>query len=399
AARRILGVGPVEAGTEFWPAEYGCYLPDKVTPYPANQLPLVRALSGETVAEEELYIRNDNRSDGLWICISGEPLSDGSGARRGGIVVFRDVSERRRAEEAMRDSHDELERHVLERTKELAQSNNELTQKNQENEMFVYSVSHDLRSPLVNLEGFSKELKEAAREIKVLLMDDQIPLGIREKATDLLENDVNLSLRFIQISVLRLGNIIEALLRLSRIGSVEYQCQLIDLQFEVARLIESMSVVLFDSGASVHVHDLPPCYGDSTAVSQLFANLIMNAVNYRDPTRSCVIEIGFVDDDRDSKDRFRTYYVKDNGLGIPPAHQEKIFQAFKRAHPKVAEGEGIGLTIVRRTVERHSGSVRVESQVGQGSTFFVTLPFRNLTHTSTTFEPDDSQYIIQGQAR
>lgn len=374
AAERILGMSPYEVAPNSWTDKYGCYLADGVTPYPAVELPLARALRGESVAEEELFIRNTERQEGTWISITGQPLRAANGGLQGGVVVFRDVSERRRAVQALRNSREELERRVTERTKELAQANRDLSEKNQENEMFVYSVSHDLRSPLVNLQGFSKELDVVAKDLKGLLTSEVVPEVIRKEATALLDGEVQQSLQFIQIAVSRLGNIIDALLRLSRVGKIEYQCRPCDLQSLVRRVVESMSAGLYDADATVSLGELPPCCGDETALEQLFANLIGNALKYRDSSRPSTIEVGAVAEQSISGEATGTYYVRDNGLGIPIAHQEKIFQAFKRAHPNVASGEGMGLAIVRRIVERHGGSVRVESKVGQGSTFFVTLP-------------------------
>ena len=376
AAERILGIGPSDVEPEAWTKQYGCFLQDGVTPYPPQDLPLARALRGEDVEEEELFIRNAEVTQGAWISITGRPLREANSTIRGGVVVFHDVSERKRAEEALRKSNEELERRVTERTKELADTNRDLTQKNQENEMFVYSVSHDLRSPLVNLQGFSKELSLTADEVRKLVAAESVPLQVREKATGLLEGDMRESIRFIQTAVMRLSNIIDALLGLSRVGRIEYQTKIVNTNALVEAVVESLGSTLFDAGISITVGNLSPCYGDSTAIEQLFANLLGNAIKYRDPARPTVIDVGELPDSQTGLGDTRTYFVKDNGLGIPVAHQDKIFQAFKRAHPNVASGEGMGLAIVRRIVDRHGGKVWVESQVGRGSTFYVTLPSR-----------------------
>ena len=115
------------------------------------------------------------------------------------------------------------------------------------------------------------------------------------------------------------------------------------------------------------------------AIEQIFSNLVGNALNYLDPARSGRIEIGAlepepVDETEPRALRTRTYYVRDNGLGIPAAYMSKVFRAFQRLHGDVANGDGVGLAVVRRMVERHGGRIWVESAEGAGSTFFVVLP-------------------------
>ncbi len=251
-----------------------------------------------------------------------------------------------------------------------------LAQKDRENEMFVYSVSHDLRSPLVNLQGFSQELAAVNQDLRGLLAESELPEAVRWRGLTLIDRDATESVHFIQTAVSRLAGIIDALLRLSRVGRVEYQWQTVDVRAVVVRVVEALRGTLTARGVEVTVQDLPPCWGDPTAVEQVFANLIGNAVNYLDPQRPGRIEVGSHDAPDDPASGLRTYYVKDNGLGIPEGHLPKVFVAFQRLHPEVVPGEGIGLTLVRRIVERHVGRVWVESTVGVGSTFFVALPVR-----------------------
>ncbi len=245
-----------------------------------------------------------------------------------------------------------------------------LSQKDRENEMFVYSVSHDLRSPLVNLQGFSQELALVCRDLRRIVMENSIPAPVRKRITDLIDRDATESIQFIQTAVRRLATIIDALLRLSRVGRVVYEWQRVDVSATVQRVITALGNTIAQKGARVAVGQLPPAWGDPTAIEQIFANLLSNALNYLDPARPGLIEVGSQEDLGDK----RVYYVKDNGLGIDHEHLPKVFLAFQRLHPAVAPGEGIGLPLVRRVVERHGGRIWVESEVGQGSTFFVSLP-------------------------
>lgn len=273
--------------------------------------------------------------------------------------IVLDITRRKAAEESLQT-----------RTLELAEANRDLTHRTAETEMFVYSVSHDLRSPLVNLQGFSKELGKACDGLATLLSDERLPGDIRQPARTLLAGKMTKSLGFIQASVLRLSNIIDALLRLSRAGRVEYRLQHVDLARTVARIVASLQGTIAEKRVDVRIGELPAVLGDATALEQVFANLIGNALNYLDPSRPAVIEVGTLPGESEGV----TYFVRDTGLGIPTAHYQKIFQVFQRVHTGVGQGEGIGLAIVARVVDRHRGKVWVESVVGEGSTFFVRLP-------------------------
>lgn len=280
------------------------------------------------------------------------------------------------ADAAERRYRDELERRANElaaTNAELGRTNEDLKFKTQENETFVYSVSHDLRSPLVNLQGFGKELANACQELRATAQDQGVPPATRDHMTQLIDHDVLESVRFIQTAVTRSGNIIDALLRLSRAGRVEYKRQRVDVRPIVDRVIAAMQVNVRQRKAEIVVHDLPEAEGDATAIDQVFGNLLGNAINYLDANRPGKIEVGTIPIP-DKNGKLVRYYVRDNGLGIPAAYLPKMFVAFQRLHGQIAPGEGIGLAWVRRAVERMGGSITVESTEGVGSTFFLTLP-------------------------
>ena len=271
------------------------------------------------------------------------------------------------------------------RAQELTQVNDNLRQQKQDNDMFIYSVSHDLRSPLVNLQGFSRELQVSCDELRTMLDATRLPEAERARITRVLDGNLSEALHFLRTAVARSASIIDALLRISRAGRLEYQWQRVSVARAVARVVESLHQAIVERNATVSVGELPPVWGDPTAIEQIFANLIGNAVNYLDTSRPGRIEIGTLDqpprDDGERAPRMRTYYVRDNGLGIPDACMPKMFSAFQRLHGDRAKGDGIGLALVRRVTERHGGRAWVESMEGVGSTFYVTLPEQPLRMT------------------
>ncbi|HVX86061.1 MAG TPA: ATP-binding protein [Phycisphaerae bacterium] len=259
------------------------------------------------------------------------------------------------------------------RARELADANESLRVQTRDNEMFIYSVSHDLRSPLVNLQGFGKELRLACQDVRQEIDRSDLPPEQKKRILTLIDRDVGEALHYLQTAVGRAAGIIDALLRLSRAGRVEYRRQEVDVAAIVRRVVDAMQSTIRERAVIVDVRDLPPSLGDPTAIEQVFGNLVGNAVNYLDKSRPGQIEIGA----SDHYDGFHTYYVKDNGMGIPAAYMDKMFRAFQRLHGDAAKGEGIGLALVRRVVERHGGKTWVQSTEGVGTTFFVSLPAWN----------------------
>jgi signal transduction histidine kinase len=266
-----------------------------------------------------------------------------------------------------------LEQHVAERTADLAHANAELSQHNRENEMFVYSVSHDLRTPLVSLQGFSNELTLAAKDLTVLFDSPAMPSELADRGRRVLADDVATSVRFIQSAVIRLAGIIDALLRLSRAGRVEYQPTSIDVEALVRRVIDVQHAEILHRGVVAEIQPMPKAWGDAFAIEQLFANLLDNAIKYLATDRPGRITVGVADPAKDELQRL-VLFVRDNGIGIPEQGRQKIFRAFERLHPEHSSGEGIGLAVVERIVERHRGRIWVESTPGEGSVFYIALP-------------------------
>lgn len=244
----------------------------------------------------------------------------------------------------------------------LLRVNEELRKKNEEIEAFVYIVSHDLRAPLVNLQGFARELEMSCSRLHELM-------GGSEEAREILETDIPGSLHYITASSNKFDRLIKSLLQLSRVGRLEYHPKVVDMDLLAQLTLDILKKNVAASKASIELLPMPRAWGDFTALGQLWSNLVNNALKYLDPERPGKIQLG-----GERLGDLNRYWVRDNGVGIPDSAREKVFQVFSRLHPEMADGEGMGLAIVKRVVERHLGELWFESEPGVGTTFYFTLP-------------------------
>jgi len=258
---------------------------------------------------------------------------------------------------------------VEEMVKDLENLKAELEAKNSEMQEFIQIISHDLRSPLVNVQGFTKDLESYFKELSSNLENIEFPDEIKEKVALLLHEDIPESLHYIQSSVKKMDSRIKGVLYISRLCNVNLNIEDLDMNELVSETIDGFSFQIKGNKLSLTVDNLPPCKGDWNQACQLFSNLLDNALKSFSPDRAGVIKIsGYMENDN------AVYCVQDNGVGIPPEHQERIFQIFQRIHLKRDMGEGLGLTAVRMIVDRHHGNIWLESEPGKGSTFYVSLP-------------------------
>lgn len=285
-----------------------------------------------------------------------------------GLILATAIREQRYAETALKIANADLENRVKERTAQLAITNKELAQKNEEVEAFVYIVSHDLRAPLVNLQGFSRELAISCRDLESKLLNKSLPVEIESAVRAILMEDIPSSLRYITASSTKFERLINALLELSRHGRQTLRSLAIDMDELVSSTLDTLKESIRTRNIHISVTPLPAALGDRSTIDQVFANLIGNAIKYLQPERLGEIEIGGVEEGD-----MNHYWIRDNGVGIPTSAHGRLFQVFQRFHPKMAEGEGMGLVIVKRIVEKQGGRIWVESTENVGTTFHLTL--------------------------
>jgi PAS domain S-box-containing protein len=305
----------------------------------------------------------------VWSSGAITAVRDEAGQLTGFIRVARDMTKQKLMEESLERLAAELEARVTERTQQLESTVLELRHKNEEVEAFVYIVSHDLRAPLVNLMGFSRELERSCVSLKNLLESCALPEVASAAVYELLDADMPSSVHFISQSSLKFESLIDSLLSLSRHGRQVYEPVEVDVDEVAANAVATLHQAITEAGAEVEVGHLPPVTADLTAIGQVFSNLIGNSLKYRNPERPLKIEVG-----GQAEDGVVSYWVRDNGLGIPEASKARLFQVFQRFHPQRAQGEGMGLAIVHRIVERHGGKIWAESREGEGTTFRFSLP-------------------------
>lgn len=279
------------------------------------------------------------------------------------FALLRENSLRQQTELALRRAGSELEQRVQERTAELNEKNKEL-------ETIVYIVSHDLRSPLVNVQGFSRRLGRACDKLKQLVAANPKGAVPTDALQAVIGESIPQAIGFIESGVTRMDQLLSGFLRYSRLGRVALNVGPLAMNELLTGVLKGMEFQVSQAKAELRIDPLPACLGDATHTPQVFANLIDNALKYRDPARPLRVTVtGRIEDGR------CVYCVSDTGIGIAPEHQSKVFEIFHRLTPDSgAPGEGLGLTIAQRILERQHGRIWLESQPGVGTTFFVALP-------------------------
>jgi PAS domain S-box-containing protein len=312
---------------------------------------MAHSVSRNTRYDVEYRIRLSDGSE-RYLHSQGGPALDRAGnlVRLSGTVM--DITERKQAEEQAKRF-----------TAEIAAANEEIKQ-------FAYIVSHDLRAPLVNLRGFSAELRRALDGVLPLARQalNALPAADQRMAHDAIDEDIPEALGFIDSSVTRMDTFINAVLKLSRIGRRELAFRPLDPRPLVEEVLRTLAHQQAAHDATVTVADLPHVTADRTAMEQIFGNLLANAILYLVPGRPGRVEVGGTRGKTET-----TFWVRDNGRGIAAEDTDKVFAPFRRAGRQDVPGEGMGLSYVHTMVRQHGGRIWFESTPDVGTTFFFTL--------------------------
>ncbi len=289
------------------------------------------------------------------------------------ILLRRSAQARDDAEMRLRDTNLNLEATVEERTADLRAAHDEI-------QRFGYIISHDLRSPLVNIMGFTSELEELRgqifKRVSALAAPASSPLA-PDTESELEGDDQKLSqefseaLGFIKSSIDKMDRLITAILNLTREGRRRFEPERLDTRELIEGLVATLAHQLAEADAQIHIAPLPPIVSDRLALEQIFSNLIDNAIKYLRPGVPGKIYVR-----GRTKLGFAEFEVADNGRGIDPRDHQRIFDLFRRAGIQDKPGQGIGLAHVRALVRRLGGTMSVSSELNAGSTFTITLPLK-----------------------
>ena len=345
SAERMLGLGATDSTPDEWIDRYGLFQPDGVTRCAADEVPLARAIRGESVDSVELFVRHSANTSGVLISVTGRPLSDEHGNLRGGVVVFHDITSKKRAEQALIQAKEEAER----------------TSKFKD--QFLSTMSHELRTPLNAVLGFSDLLADP-RYGSLNDRQQRYVTHIHTGGTHLLK-------------------LITDILDLSKIeaGRMELVREDLHIASAFAEVISALRPLADKKSQTLNRNVGTSLYvrADGTRLKQILTNLVGNAIKFT-PEGGQIEVLA-----RQVGDQVRLE-VSDDGPGISLAEQQRIFEAFFRLAQRgnATEGTGLGLSITARLVELHGSKLEIESAPGEGTCFHFSVPLLVMAPGRTT---------------
>ncbi|MGZ7048194.1 MAG: PAS domain-containing sensor histidine kinase, partial [Methanobacterium sp.] len=289
----------------------------------------------------------------LWyLSTFSKPIIDEEEIFKGFVVQLFDITERKKMEEEIKHAHDNLELKVQERTAELNKAIEELKRSNEELQQFAHVASHDLQEPLRTIASFTQ------------LLERRYKGHLDENADEFMD--------YIVEAAVRMKAQIEGLLEYSRVITKGEEFELVDMNELLNQTLKVLKISIEDAHTEITYDELPDVMGDTLQLERVFQNLISNAIKFRRSEEFLKIHISTYKSEDGNE---YVFSVKDNGIGMEEQYFERIFTIFQRLHTMdVYKGTGIGLSIVKRIVERHGGRIWVESELGEGSTFYFSIP-------------------------
>ncbi len=309
---------------------------------PIQRAKMIKAIQ-DNEGNIELEAKIRTKSGRIRTMIISGQLQDIDG-RKCLLTTANDMTDRIAAQQEVLKLNIELEQRVEKRTAQLLEANKEI-------EAFAFSVSHDLRSPARYIKDFAEFIKK------------DLASGVNERTFENLDSIIKTSRK--------MTDLIDGLLKFSRAGRAKIKRKRVDMNLLVKSAVNETEHYTANRNIKWHIAELPETEGDLMLLSQVFFNLISNAVKYTEKEKTAVIETSFLPGDNNST----IYYVKDNGVGFKMKYASKLFNVFQRLHNENEfEGTGIGLALTKRIIERHDGKIWAESEPGKGATFFFELP-------------------------
>jgi signal transduction histidine kinase/CheY-like chemotaxis protein/CHASE3 domain sensor protein len=356
AAQRLLGRGATDADPSAWSETYGCFYPDAVTPFPAELLPLALAIRGESSDDLELHVRRHDRSEGIALDFSGRPILAADGSLRGGVVVFRDISERK-------------QRYL------------QIQEASRLKSQFLANMSHELRTPLNAIIGFSELMHDGKAGVPTAEQ--------KEYLGDILSSSHHLL------------QLINDVLDLSKVeaGKMELFPMPLDLERVAGEVRNILRTLAAQKRITIEVRVDPALHGimqDVGKLKQIFYNYLSNALKFSPEDARVEVRLS-----PEGPDAFRLE-VEDNGEGIRPEDIGKLFVEFQQLDASASKkypGTGLGLALTKRLAEAQGGRVGVRSIRGKGSVFHAVLPRVVRATLEPDREPADSLPIRRGAPR